>query len=412
MREPDPPQRHAGAEGEVPAQAGVGRMDRRAGDERAQRRLRRGQHEAARSAEGRPLRAQRHQDVDHQRPGLRRAGGVRQDRARAGRARHDRLYRREGHEGLLGGAEAGQAGHARLAHRRAGVRGRGSAGGEHPRGRERRRQGADERAGLRARGAVGRPGRHHAGVHGRGHAVHPRPQAVRPEHRRVPADPGQGGGHVHHAAGGAQLPVHGRQEPGRARQRPRAPGAQGLRRGDPVHGREGHLDGGRDRADPGRQRLYQRVPGRAPVARRQAVRDRRRHLGDPPHADRPRTVRGNDVSGVPGGAGITSGAPGHPERSPEPIYNLTTRRKTVTQSPPSTHVPLPQTALLADCLRCGENDARRVRQALPAVPRGQPPGQAQVRGRRLAWAAADPARPHRLLQRTRARIERHPRRRI
>ena len=32
---------------------------------------------------------------------------------------------------------------------------------------------------------------------------------------------------------------------------------RGLRRADPVHGRESHLDGGRGRADPGRQRLHQ-----------------------------------------------------------------------------------------------------------------------------------------------------------
>jgi isovaleryl-CoA dehydrogenase len=53
-------------------------------------------------AEGarRRLRAQRHQDVDHQRPRRRRHGGLRQDRARAGRARRHRLHRREGHEGL------------------------------------------------------------------------------------------------------------------------------------------------------------------------------------------------------------------------------------------------------------------------------------------------------------------------
>jgi isovaleryl-CoA dehydrogenase len=47
------------------------------------------------------LRAQRHQDVDHQRPGRRHPGGLRQDRSRARRARHHGLHRREGHEGLL-----------------------------------------------------------------------------------------------------------------------------------------------------------------------------------------------------------------------------------------------------------------------------------------------------------------------
>jgi isovaleryl-CoA dehydrogenase len=40
-----------------------------------------------------------------------------------------------------------------------------------------------------------------AGLHGRGAALHPRAQAVRPEHRRVPADAGQAGRHVLDLAG-------------------------------------------------------------------------------------------------------------------------------------------------------------------------------------------------------------------
>ena len=43
----------------------------------------------------------------------------------------------------------------------------------------------------------------------------------------------------------------------------------------------------------GGYRLHQRSQRRPPAARRQAVRDRRRHLGNPPHADRPRTVQRN-----------------------------------------------------------------------------------------------------------------------
>ena len=66
-----------------------------------------------------------------------------------------------------------------------------------------RRQGADERPGLRTRRAGRRPHRHHAGGDGQRGALHPRPQAVRPEHRRVPAHPGQGGRHVYRAAGRA-----------------------------------------------------------------------------------------------------------------------------------------------------------------------------------------------------------------
>ncbi len=48
-----------------------GELDRRAGDERAERGVGRGQHEAARRLQGRPLGPERHQDVDHQRAGLR-----------------------------------------------------------------------------------------------------------------------------------------------------------------------------------------------------------------------------------------------------------------------------------------------------------------------------------------------------
>ena len=48
----------------------------------------------------RPLRAQRLEDVDHQRAGRRHAGGLCQDRPHRRRARHHRLHRREGHEGL------------------------------------------------------------------------------------------------------------------------------------------------------------------------------------------------------------------------------------------------------------------------------------------------------------------------
>ena len=60
-----------------------------------------------------------------------------------------------------------------------------------------RREGADERPRLRARGAGRRPARHHGGLPGRGAALRARAQAVRPADRRVPADAGQAGRHVH-----------------------------------------------------------------------------------------------------------------------------------------------------------------------------------------------------------------------
>ncbi len=46
---------------------------------------------------------------------------------------------------------------------------------------------------------------------------------------------------------------------------------------------------------PRRQRLHQRLPGRAAVARRQALRDRRRHQRNPPHADRARDFREDQI---------------------------------------------------------------------------------------------------------------------
>ena len=78
-----------------------------------------------------------------------------------------------------------------------------------------------------------------------------------------------------------------------ARLRPRPHRAQGRRRRHPLRRREGDLDGARGDPGAGRQRLHQRLSHRAAAARRQALRDRRRHLGNPPHADRPRAVRGD-----------------------------------------------------------------------------------------------------------------------
>ena len=88
------------------------------GDVRAGRRQRRGLDEDPRRQKGRPLCAQRQQDVDHQRPGGRHAGGLRQDRPQRRPARHDRLHHRKGHEGIFHRAETRQARHARLRHLR------------------------------------------------------------------------------------------------------------------------------------------------------------------------------------------------------------------------------------------------------------------------------------------------------
>ena len=98
------------------------------------------------------------QDVDHQRPGCRDAGGLRQDRSGRRRARHHRVPDREGDEGLLHRAEARQARHARLRHLRAGVRGLRGAGGERARQGRRRRQRADVAASTTS-ASCSRPGR-------------------------------------------------------------------------------------------------------------------------------------------------------------------------------------------------------------------------------------------------------------
>ena len=73
--------------------------------------------------EGRPLRPQRPQDVDHQRAGRRRAGGLRQDRPEAGSRGITAFLVEKGFKGFSTGAEARQARHARLQHLRACLRG-------------------------------------------------------------------------------------------------------------------------------------------------------------------------------------------------------------------------------------------------------------------------------------------------
>ena len=117
VRQPAPPQRLRRAEAQVPAQADLRRARRRARHVGAGRGLRRRVDEAQGREEGRPLRPQRHQVLDHQRTLRRRAGGLRQDRSDRRPARHHRLPDREGLQGLLHRAEARQARHARLRHR-------------------------------------------------------------------------------------------------------------------------------------------------------------------------------------------------------------------------------------------------------------------------------------------------------
>ena len=106
----------------LPAQAHQRRACRRAGHVRAGRGLRCGLDAAQGDPPWRSLRARRPQDVDHQRARGRCAGGVRQDRARSGLARHQRLHHRKGFQRIYAGAKARQARHARFEHQRIGVR--------------------------------------------------------------------------------------------------------------------------------------------------------------------------------------------------------------------------------------------------------------------------------------------------
>ncbi len=108
-----------------------------------------------------PVRPERHQVLDHQRAACRDPGGLCPDRR--GQRRRHRLPDREGHEGVQRLQEAGQDGHARVRHRRAGVRGLRGSGRERHGRRGPGRGGADERARLRARRAGGRAARDHAG---------------------------------------------------------------------------------------------------------------------------------------------------------------------------------------------------------------------------------------------------------
>ena len=71
LRQPDRAQRQCRAEEALPAEAHLRRARRRPRHVGAQRRLRRRVDDHARREEGRPLDTQRHEDVDHQRPGRR-----------------------------------------------------------------------------------------------------------------------------------------------------------------------------------------------------------------------------------------------------------------------------------------------------------------------------------------------------
>ena len=130
-----------GAEGDVPAGAGVGRACRRAGDVGGGGGVGRGVDEAPGGEAQRPLRAERQQVLDHQRAGCRHAGGLCQDRSGGGGAGDHGVPDREDDGRILDRAAFRQARDAGLEHGGADLPGRGGAVRE----RARARRGAGSR---------------------------------------------------------------------------------------------------------------------------------------------------------------------------------------------------------------------------------------------------------------------------
>ena len=75
--------------------------------------------------------------------------------------------------------------------------------------------------------------------------------------------------------------------------------APGRRRGHPVRRGSRHAELPAGHPGAGRQWLHQRLRRGPPAARCEALRDRRRHAGNPPHAHRPRDLRGHRVKQKP-----------------------------------------------------------------------------------------------------------------
>ena len=101
LREPDPPQRHDGAEAPLSAEADFRRACGRAGDERIRLGLRCRLDAFARREARLALRAERHEDVDHQRSAGRHTCRLCEDRYEGRSARHHRVPHRKGLQGIL-----------------------------------------------------------------------------------------------------------------------------------------------------------------------------------------------------------------------------------------------------------------------------------------------------------------------
>ena len=129
--EPDPPQRQRGAEAQVSAQAHLGRARRRAGHERAQLRLGRGQHAAcAPSARATAISSTATRCGSPTGPMPNVLVVYAKTDVNAGPRGITAFIIESGLQRLQHCAEARQARHARLQHLRAGVPGLRSAGGE------------------------------------------------------------------------------------------------------------------------------------------------------------------------------------------------------------------------------------------------------------------------------------------
>ncbi len=177
--------RHRGAEAALPAQAGLGRVDRRLRAFRGQLRLRRHEHPHPRHALSRrqPLHAQRRKEVDHQLRHRRACtpSSPRSDR----RTKVLRVPDRARHAGADRGRGRAQAGHSRLVHLSAGACGlqdsRGQSAGRGRQGPPHRLQRA-ERGPLQAGRGLHRRRAPCAGAHD------PlRQGAARPSARRSPS---------------------------------------------------------------------------------------------------------------------------------------------------------------------------------------------------------------------------------
>ena len=162
LRQPVASLRHRRPEAPFPPAPRLRRGRRRARDERARLGLGRGLDAHASRTPRRRLRAQRFQDVDHERPRGGHGGHLRDARARERRARHHRVHRRAQDEGLALRAETRQVRHARLGHFGTRIRGLLRAGWQRAGPARRRRGDPDVGTRLRTAGADRGPARPHA----------------------------------------------------------------------------------------------------------------------------------------------------------------------------------------------------------------------------------------------------------